>query len=168
MIGLVTTFFLPARPQAYQTALAVEPGNQDSDDAFQPVLTAMVDPLVEMCSRSAEVLRANHPARLDGGAQLDPAAHGLYLINCIAVVEQRLCLHPCTRSVSQRLEERLEALMGELVAGTTGRIMAQGSMQDVMDRIRFYRTQVMSMLRPCPSLLRRNIFSDDMSLIIIK
>lgn len=48
---------------------------QQADDGLSPVLSAVLDPLFEMITRSAEALSPDSPARLDDGAKLDPTAH---------------------------------------------------------------------------------------------
>jgi hypothetical protein len=45
------------------------------DDGLSGVLSAVLEPLVEMIRRSAEVLSPDSPARLDDGGRLDPTAY---------------------------------------------------------------------------------------------
>ena len=42
---------------------------------LSPVLSAVLDPLVEACRRSAEALTPDAPTRVDEYANLDPTAH---------------------------------------------------------------------------------------------
>jgi hypothetical protein len=69
------------RPQQQQpaadgstAAAAAEPGSL-VEDGMEAVLAAVLDPLLEMVRRSAEVLSPDSPARLDDGGRLDPTAH---------------------------------------------------------------------------------------------
>ncbi len=84
---------LSAHEGALQNAM---PGDaEDNADGasasaeFAPVLAAVLDPLMEMCRRSAEVLSPDSPARLDAGSQLDPSSYHVYLINCLAAMQVR-------------------------------------------------------------------------------
>ena len=46
-----------------------------SDGDLGPVLTAVLDPLIEACGRSAEALTPDAPTRVDEYTKLDPTAH---------------------------------------------------------------------------------------------
>ncbi len=66
---------------AHETALESShpsPGSAASasdGDLMGPVLGAVVDPLVEMCERSAEALTPDAPSRVDEVARIDPSAY---------------------------------------------------------------------------------------------
>jgi hypothetical protein len=73
-------------PQQQQTAdasaasstaaeAAAAEGAAAEDSSLEAVLAAVLDPLLEMVRRSAEVLSPDSPARLDDGGRLDPTAH---------------------------------------------------------------------------------------------
>ena len=66
---------------AHETALefshpapSVTAGASDGD-LMGPVLGAVVDPLVEMCERSAEALTPDAPSRVDEVTRIDPSAY---------------------------------------------------------------------------------------------
>lgn len=50
------------------------PDDQATDE-LGPILSAVLDPLLEMVTRSAEALSPDSPARLDDGTKLDPTAY---------------------------------------------------------------------------------------------
>jgi len=144
----------PRPPQAHETALSAPEasaaggsaggagaGESAADAAFRPVLDAMLEPLLELAARSAAPLARNAPSGPGGGAGADPTAHHVYLLNCLAAVQARLAPHACAGRPALALAERVEGLLGELVAGAAARIMAPCGAADVVDRIRFYRTQ---------------------------
>jgi hypothetical protein len=54
---------------------AAAEGVAAEDSGLEAVLAAVLDPLLEMVRRSAEVLSPDSPARLDDGGRLDPTAH---------------------------------------------------------------------------------------------
>jgi hypothetical protein len=62
------------QPADGSTAAAAESGGA-AEDGLEAVLAAVLDPLLEMVRRSAEVLSPDSPARLDDGGRLDPTAH---------------------------------------------------------------------------------------------
>jgi hypothetical protein len=65
-------------PDGSTPAAAAEFGST-ADDGMGAVLCAVLDPLLEMVRRSAEVLSPDSPARLDDGGRLDPTAHKVCL-----------------------------------------------------------------------------------------
>jgi hypothetical protein len=74
------------RPQQQQQApadgsssSAGSGGSSAEQDGMEAVLAAVLDPLLEMVRRSAEVLSPDSPARLDDGGRLDPTAHKVRL-----------------------------------------------------------------------------------------
>lgn len=70
------------------------PDNQADDDGLGPVLSAVLDPLMEMVTRSAEALSPDSPARLDDGTKLDPTAHKvLTVLPEFSLYTDRLRLH---------------------------------------------------------------------------
>ncbi len=80
---------------AYETAMESRPhagpstngsSSSSSPDDLGPVLSAVLEPLTEMCERSAEALTPDAPSRVDEVARLDPSAHHVYLVNCLAAV----------------------------------------------------------------------------------
>lgn len=80
---------------AYETAMESRPTAGPSSngssaslqpDELGPVLSAVLEPLTEMCERSAEALTPDAPSRVDEVARLDPSAHHVYLVNCLAAV----------------------------------------------------------------------------------
>lgn len=54
----------------------------DAGDDLSPVLSAVLDPLLDMVMRSAEALSPDSPARLDDGGKLDPTAHKVITGTC--------------------------------------------------------------------------------------
>jgi hypothetical protein len=90
--------------QAPSSSDAASPSQNDAAAAaFTPVLEALLGPLLEVCRRSAAVLAVGSSDRLDEGAKLDPSAHPIYLINCLAACQVPLVFNgrglrgsPCT------------------------------------------------------------------------
>jgi hypothetical protein len=54
---------------------AAAAGGVLGEDGISGVLSAVLEPLLEMIRRSAEALSPDSPARLDDGGRLDPTAH---------------------------------------------------------------------------------------------
>jgi hypothetical protein len=57
------------------SAAADAAGGVLGEDGISGVLSAVLEPLLEMIRRSAEALSPDSPARLDDGGRLDPTAH---------------------------------------------------------------------------------------------
>lgn len=64
-----------AGEEAAAAAAGEVAGGVLGDDGLSGVLAAVLEPLVEMIRRSAEVLSPDSPARLDDGGRLDPTAY---------------------------------------------------------------------------------------------
>lgn len=73
------------QPKPLSSTGSVQSAGGTSED-LGPVLSAVLDPLAEMCEKSAEALLADAPSRVDEVARLDPAAHRIFLVNCLASV----------------------------------------------------------------------------------
>jgi cytoskeletal protein RodZ len=69
-------------PDSSTAAAAAESGSTAAEDGMEAVLAAVLDPLLEMVRRSAEVLSPDSPARLDDGGRLDPTAHKVRMTCC--------------------------------------------------------------------------------------
>ena len=80
----------PGGASASGAAAASASSAAGGPEELGPVLAAVLDPLAEMCERSAEALTPDAPSRVDEVARLDPTAHRVYLINCLAAVWQVL------------------------------------------------------------------------------
>ena len=69
----IVSAYESALDSAHTSTRDVALGTEDSD--LGPVLAAVLDPLVEACSRSAEALTPDAPSRVDEITKLDPTAH---------------------------------------------------------------------------------------------
>eukprot|EP00878_Enallax_costatus_P013888 GHUV01014523.1.p1 GENE.GHUV01014523.1~~GHUV01014523.1.p1 ORF type:complete len:522 (+),score=161.40 GHUV01014523.1:61-1626(+) len=112
---------------------------QQADDGLSSVLSAVLDPLLEMIKRSAEALSPNSPARLDDGTKLDPTAHKVYLINCLSVCQQTLAVRPAAAAPAQQSAELINSHLNSLVGQEAGWLLARSGLAEVVERVRLYQ-----------------------------
>lgn len=106
--------------------LQADPEQQTAGaEEFASVLAAVIDPLVDACERSAEALSADVPTRVDEVSRLDPSAHRVYLINCLAAMQATVATRSFTTARVKQLNDMLEAHMAALVGGQVGRLLAR-------------------------------------------
>ncbi|GLC43979.1 hypothetical protein PLESTB_000216400 [Pleodorina starrii] len=130
---------MESRPQQPQPGTSASATSSASGEDLGPVLAAVLDPLAEMCERSAEALTPDAPSRVDEVARLDPAAHRIYLINCTAAVWAVL-QHRAAASARARLVlDSIEAHTAALVGGEVGRLLARCGLAEVVERLRLYQ-----------------------------
>ncbi|KAG2497264.1 hypothetical protein HYH03_004848 [Edaphochlamys debaryana] len=125
---------------AYETAMESRPQQQaPGSDDLGPVLGAVLDPLVDMCERSAEALTPDAPSRVDEGPwPLDPTAHRVYLINCLAAVWTVLQHRPAAATRARQVMDSIEAHTAALVGGEVGRLLARCGLAELVERLRLY------------------------------
>lgn len=137
---------------AHEAAYQQEPVSSTTDDGtisssnaadsgFGPVLAAVLDPLLEMCKRSAEALSPDSPARLDDGARLDPNAYRIYLINCMAACQAVTSLRPFAAAQTAALGDSIQGQLQELVGVEVGRVLARCGLAEMVERIRLYQVR---------------------------
>jgi hypothetical protein len=113
-----------------------------------PVLSAILEPLVEACERSAEALAPDAPSRVDdagplgGQARVDPSARSIYLINCLSSAATALTHHPCAGQRASALSDAAEGHVSALVGLEAGRILAKCGLADIVGRLRVYRSHL--------------------------
>mmetsp|Transcript_20960 Transcript_20960/g.45865 ORF Transcript_20960/g.45865 Transcript_20960/m.45865 type:complete len:707 (+) Transcript_20960:171-2291(+) len=132
---------------AYESALEASPAPQQGgsgapNDELSPVLGAVLDPLVEMCERSAEALTPDAPSRVDEVARLDPAAHRIYLINCLSSVMNALGSRSSAAPRVRHLADMVEGHVSALVGGEVGRLLARCGLAEVVERLRLYKSHL--------------------------
>ncbi|PSC76084.1 Conserved oligomeric Golgi complex subunit 6 [Micractinium conductrix] len=111
------------------------PGGPGSDD-FSAVLSAVVDPLAEMCSRSSEALNPTAASRVDEGAHLDPTDQRVFLVNCLFALAAPLAGHECALKQAQALHDALEGHVGAVVAAEVARTLRKcGGLAQVVERV---------------------------------
>lgn len=91
-----------------------------------------------MFERSAEALTPDAPSRVDEVTRIDPAAHRLYLINCLASVWSVLQHRSPAAAHARQLGDMIEAHTAALVGGEVGRLLARCGMAEVVDRLKLY------------------------------
>ncbi|EFJ50082.1 component of oligomeric golgi complex 6 [Volvox carteri f. nagariensis] len=118
---------------AYESAMESRPQPQTQTPALHdlgPVLSAVLDPLAEMCDKSAEALTPDAPSRVDEVARLDPAAHRIYLINCLAAVWAVLQHRAAASARARQVLDSIEAHTAALVGSEVGRLLARCGMAE--------------------------------------
>lgn len=110
-----------------------------SQDELAPVLAAALNPLIETCERSAEALTPDAPSRVDEVAKLDPAAHRIYLINCLLAITSALSARRVVLPRVQQLSDVIEGHISALVGGEVGRLLARCGLAEVLERLRLYQ-----------------------------
>ncbi|MEW5300794.1 MAG: hypothetical protein WDW36_003699 [Sanguina aurantia] len=113
-------------------------------DALNPVLSAVLDPLVSMCERSAEALTPNAPSRVDESPVLDPAAHSVYLINCLSAVWGALSARAAASVRARQVGDMIEGHVSTLVAGQLQALLARCGLEEVVERLQFYQASSQS------------------------
>ncbi|PNW74161.1 hypothetical protein CHLRE_13g587750v5 [Chlamydomonas reinhardtii] len=129
----------PGGASASGAAAASASSAAGGPEELGPVLAAVLDPLAEMCERSAEALTPDAPSRVDEVARLDPTAHRVYLINCLAAVWQVLQHRAAASARSRQVLEAIEAHTAALVGGEVGRLLARCGLAEVVERLRLYQ-----------------------------
>jgi hypothetical protein len=144
-----------AAQQAGQRGGAGAPGTTTSTsnsgastvEDIGPVLSAILEPLVEACERSAEALAPDAPSRVDeaglgGQTRVDPSARHIYLINCLSSAATALTHHPCAGQRAAALSDAIEGHVSALVGLEAGRILARCGLADIVGRLRVYRSHL--------------------------
>ncbi|KAL4421302.1 hypothetical protein ABPG75_010593 [Micractinium tetrahymenae] len=112
-----------------------QPGAAGDDD-FSAVLSAVADPLAEMCVRSSEALNPTAASRVDEGAHLDPTDQRVYLVNCLFLLAAPLAGHECALAQARKLHDVLEGHVAALVDAEVARTLAKcGGMGEVAARL---------------------------------
>eukprot|EP00798_Chlamydomonas_sp_ICE-L_P018575 gene18575-25084_t len=130
---------------AHESALESNPDpasstdNSEGDEFVGSILSAVVDPLAEMCERSAEALTPDAPSRVDEISKIDPCAHRIYLINCLSSVTTALSHRPTAQLRSRQLADMVEGHMSALVGGEAGRLLARCGLAEIVERMRLYQ-----------------------------
>ncbi|KXZ42799.1 hypothetical protein GPECTOR_117g364 [Gonium pectorale] len=132
---------------AYETAMESRPtanrstsnGAAAAAEDLGPVLAAVLDPLTEMCERSAEALTPDAPSRVDEVAAIDPSAHRIYLINCLAAVWAVLQHRAAASARARQVLDSIEAHTAALVGGEVGRLLARCGLAELVERLRLYQ-----------------------------
>ncbi|GFR52692.1 hypothetical protein Agub_g15319 [Astrephomene gubernaculifera] len=128
----------PPPPSTSSSSAPTAPTSAPSED-LGPVLTAVLDPLTEACERSAEALTPDAPSRVDEVTRLDPAAHRVYLINCMAAVWGALQSRAAGNARARQVLDSIEAHTAALVGGEVGRLLARCGLAEVVERLRLYQ-----------------------------
>lgn len=129
---------------AHELALGVDEAEGEGGaaaEALNAVLAAALDPLVEMCERSAEAISTDSPARLDEVSNLDPTAYRVYLINCLAAMHATLAARGSARQRAKFISDQVEVQVSALVGGEVGRLLSRCGLAEIADRIRLYQMQ---------------------------
>ncbi|EIE27799.1 component of oligomeric golgi complex 6 [Coccomyxa subellipsoidea C-169] len=113
-------------------------GAASSEAEFAPVLAAAIDPLVEMCERSAEALTPDAPTRVDERSTLSPSAKQVYLTNCLSAMAAALGRRACCAGRAAALARAAEGHMARLVGGEAGALLARCGLAEIADRVRLY------------------------------
>ncbi|KAF6250612.1 component of oligomeric golgi complex 6 [Scenedesmus sp. NREL 46B-D3] len=121
-------------------AAAAEAG--PAEDGMDAVLAAVLDPLLQMVRTSAEVLSPDSPARLDDGGRLDPTAHKIYIINCLAAMQSVLALRAAAAGRATQLAEAINSQLDSLVGQEVGRLLARSGLAEVVERVRLYQASL--------------------------
>ncbi|GIL61283.1 hypothetical protein Vafri_15679 [Volvox africanus] len=135
---------------AYETAMESRPQQPTSASQRQqqpagtaedlgPVLSAVLDPLAEMCEKSAEALTPDAPSRVDEVARLDPSAYRIYLVNCLAAVWAVLQHRAAASARARQVLDSIEVHTAALVGGEVGRLLARCGMAEVVERLKLYQ-----------------------------
>lgn len=127
-----------AHESALEAAAQPTAAQAQAADELGPVLSAVLDPLVDMCERSSEALTPDAPSRVDDGTKLDPSAHRVYLINCITAMTSLLSHRPSAGMRVRQLGDVVEGHVAALVGGEVGRLLASCGLSEVVDRLRLY------------------------------
>lgn len=116
-------------------------GQQAGVDDFSAVLSAVVDPLVEMCARSSEALNPTAASRVDEGSHLDPTDQRVYLVNCLFVLASPLAGHECALAQAQQLHDALEGHVAAVVGAEVARTLAKCGLAEVAARLQQLQDQ---------------------------
>ncbi|KAF8056126.1 COG6 [Scenedesmus sp. PABB004] len=111
----------------------------EGEEGLARVLGAVLEPLLAMVSASAEALSPDSPARLDDGSKLDPTAHKVFTINCLAACQATLALRPAAAARAAALAGAVNAQLEALVAQEVGRLLARSGLAEVVERVRLYK-----------------------------
>ena len=197
--------------RAFEESYDEAGAGRSSETEFAPVLATAVDPLVQMCERSADSLhpdapsrwlsyarlacipvslfvyrrveempgrargsllygdcpqaylvvatslRLLHPhswvgspkdmshrrlrpfpvcARVDESNSLNPSTRHIYIINCLAPMQEALAGRPCAAGKARELAQAMEVHTTRLVGGECGRLLSQCGMAEVAERVR--------------------------------
>lgn len=126
---------------AYEATMESSGGAATEDEQLASLLSAVLDPLIDMCERSAEALTPDAPSRVDDVYKMDPTAHKVYLINALSQVYNTLGSRPSTQPRARVLAGVLEGHAAALVGGEVGRLLAKRGLSEVVDRLRLYQQQ---------------------------
>ncbi|KAL4424572.1 hypothetical protein ABPG77_009156 [Micractinium sp. CCAP 211/92] len=113
-----------------------QPAGGAGGTEFLAVLSAVVDPLLEMCVRSSEALNPAAATRVDEGAHLDPTDQRVYLVNCLFLLAAPLAGHERAMAQARSLHDRLEGHVAALVDAEVARTLAKcGGLGEVAARL---------------------------------
>jgi len=117
----------------------------ETRDEFQPILDAIIDPLVTMCSKSADLLRDTQQLEGDSPPSPSIAANGspswgslVFQINCLMAVLQPLAAYPATASKCEHLKKLVEGFVHEMVQAEGQRILQACGLADKLGLIKMY------------------------------
>lgn len=130
---------LSSSTQQQQQQPAADGSTPAAEQGLEAVLAAVLDPLLEMVRRSAEALSPDSPARLDDGGRLDPTAHKVYTINCLAAMQSVLALRPAAAGRATQMADAINSQLDSLVGQEVGRLLARSGLAEVVERVRLYQ-----------------------------
>ncbi|PRW32513.1 Conserved oligomeric Golgi complex subunit 6 isoform A [Chlorella sorokiniana] len=116
-------------------------GGGAADADFSAVLSAVVDPLAEMCSRSSEALNPAAASRVDEGSHLDPTDQRVFMVNCLFTLAAPLAGHECALAQAQRLHDTLESHVAAVVGAEVSRTLAKCGLAEVVARLQELQEQ---------------------------
>eukprot|EP00200_Dunaliella_tertiolecta_P002280 CAMPEP_0202353132 /NCGR_PEP_ID=MMETSP1126-20121109/9026_1 /ASSEMBLY_ACC=CAM_ASM_000457 /TAXON_ID=3047 /ORGANISM="Dunaliella tertiolecta, Strain CCMP1320" /LENGTH=730 /DNA_ID=CAMNT_0048945441 /DNA_START=36 /DNA_END=2228 /DNA_ORIENTATION=- len=140
------------------------PQEQGSSGAFEAVLAAMLDPILEAIDASTQAMAAP-PTKSSSGSSLgalgiastraqngapasgppthahSPSSQHMFAVNCLSAVASALAARPCARVQAERVAGVLETRLSMLVAGEVGTLLGRCGLAEVLERLAMYGQQ---------------------------